>query len=99
MTYESGLRADAALRPFLRPPYVEPTQDVEMLEFVMLDCEVLPSCRLACGAETTAPTDPSWLMDAALAYAAELEACPGEPRQLGVLVWFGVETPRPDPLP
>lgn len=91
MTYESELRADAALRPFLRPPYVEPTADVATLEFVMLDCAVLPSRRLTCGFEGVVPTDPPWLLDAALAYAAELEACPDEPERLGILVWFGVD--------
>jgi hypothetical protein len=75
---ESVHRAIAAMHPFLQS---QTTAAPPVNGMVLLDCLVQPDQRLRC----TAPhhTDsPYNISAAAMAFAAELEVCPGTPRHL-----------------
>ncbi|MFT3728234.1 MAG: hypothetical protein QM759_10465 [Terricaulis sp.] len=71
---ESVARAGAALQPFLHAR-------VQPVGMVLLDCRVQSSQRLSCTARQQTQSDAD-LGAAAVAYANELEVCPGTPRRV-----------------
>jgi hypothetical protein len=87
---ESVARAAAAVQPYMNS---------EPAGMVLLDCRVQASQRLDCSAahQTQSATD---LGAAAVAYANQLEVCPGTPRHLVFPLVFRAEdgvTQSPSP--
>ena len=71
---ESVTRANDALAPFMQA-------DARPVGIVLLDCLVQASQRLSCTASSQSRPDAN-LSAAAVAFANELEVCPGTPRHL-----------------
>lgn len=91
---ESIHRAVAAMHPFLQ---WQTTDAPQVSGIVLLDCLVQSDQRLRCTAphHTESPYD---IRAAALAFASELEVCPGTPRHLVFPLRFredGAATPSP----
>ena|SRR5689334_2111468 len=84
-------RGAEAMRPYL------PMETARARGVVLLDCLVRPDSKLHCTApnQNTSQYD---LRPAALAFAAELEVCPGTQRRLMFPLVFRPETtPSPSP--
>jgi hypothetical protein len=71
---ESVARANDALAPYMHA-------NMQLVGIVLLDCRVQASRRLSCTASNQSQPDAN-LGAAAVAFANELEVCPGTPRHL-----------------
>jgi hypothetical protein len=93
---ESVARATAAMQPF----FAWPTREAPSAAgYVLLDCRVVAHQRLACSASSQTPS-PYDLGGAAVAFASELEVCPGTPRHLMLPLTFRADGgARPAPSP
>jgi hypothetical protein len=99
-TRDSYERARAAMTPHLSAPYVDPEQaGVTEWRFFLVDCAAGDDRRVTCTLDSI-PNEPQTLRDAARAYYAELEICPGAPREIHEAFAVGIRnatTPAPSP--
>jgi hypothetical protein len=87
-------RGAAAMRPFLQTQAGAP----QAAGMVLLDCIVEADRRLSCQAPHQTPSQYD-LSGAALAFARELEVCPGTQRHLMFPLVIRAEDARPPPSP